>query len=46
MAKYRAIDVSDVRKLKTLEAENARLKKLLAHSILDNSILKELRGKH
>jgi len=40
------MDVSDARKLKTLEAENARLKKLLADSMLDNSILKDLLGKN
>jgi putative transposase len=39
------MDVSDARKLKTLEIENARLKKLLADSMLDNSILKDLLGK-
>lgn len=45
-AKYGGMDVSDARKLKTLETENARLKKLLADSMLDNSILKDLLGKH
>jgi putative transposase len=44
-AKFGGPDVSDTRKLKTLEAENARLKKLLAGSMLDVSILKELLGK-
>lgn len=44
-AKYGGMDVSDARKLKTLEAENARLKKLLADSMLDVSILKDLLGK-
>jgi putative transposase len=44
-AKYGGMDVSDARKLKTLETENARLKKLLADSMLDNSILKDLLGK-
>ncbi|MAB10087.1 MAG: IS3 family transposase [Hyphomonas sp.] len=44
-AKYGGMDVSDARKLKTLETENARLKKLLADSMLDNSILKDLPGK-
>lgn len=44
-AKFGGMDVSDVRKLKTLEAENARLKKLLADSMLDVSILKDLLGK-
>lgn len=41
----RGMDVSDARKLKTLETENARLKRLLADSMLDNSILKDLLGK-
>jgi putative transposase len=44
-AKFGGMDVSDARKLKTLEAENARLKKLLADSMLDVSILKDLLGK-
>ena len=44
-AKFGGLDVSDARKLKTLEAENARLKKLLADSMLDVSILKDLLGK-
>ena len=41
-AKFGGMDVSDARRLKTLETENARLKKLLADSMLDNSILKDL----
>ena len=45
-AKYGGLDVSDARKLKVLESENARLKKLLADSMLDNSILKDLLGKN
>lgn len=45
-AKYGGMDVSDARKLKALETENARLKKLLADSMLDNSILKDLLGKN
>ena len=44
-AKYGGMDVSDARRLKTLETENGRLKKLLADSMLDNSILKDLLGK-
>ena len=44
-AKFGGMDVSDARRLKTLETENARLKKLLADNILDNSILKDLLGK-
>ena len=45
-AKFGGMDVSDARRLKTLETENARLKKLLADSMLDNSILKDLLGKN
>lgn len=44
-AKYGGLDVSDARRLKTLEAENTRLKKLLADSMLDNAALKELLSK-
>lgn len=43
--KYGGMDVSDARKLKTLEAENARFKKLLADCMLDVSIPKDLLGK-
>ncbi len=39
-AKYGGMDVSDARKLKALEDENAKLKKLLAEAMLDNAILK------
>ncbi len=45
-AKFGGMDVSDARRLKVLETENARLKKLLADSLLDNSVLKDLLGKH
>ncbi len=44
-AKFGGMDVSDARKLKTLESENARLKKLLADTMLDNAVLKDLLGK-
>lgn len=44
-AKYGGMDVSEVRRLKALEDENARLKKLLADSLLDNAALKDLLGK-
>ena len=44
-AKYGGMDVSEARRLKTLEDENARLKKLLADSMLDNAALKDLLGK-
>jgi putative transposase len=40
------MDVSDARRLKTLEDENRKLKKLLAEQMLDNSTLKELLGKN
>ena len=39
------MDVSEARRLKALEDENARLKKLLADSMLDNAALKDLLGK-
>ena len=45
-AKFGGMDVSDARKLKTLETENARLKRLLAEQMLDNTILKDLLGKN
>ena len=38
---YGGMQVSQARRLKELERENARLKKLLAESVLDNAILKE-----
>ena len=44
-AKYGGMDVSDARKLKTLESENARLKRLLAEAELDKAVLKDLLGK-
>lgn len=43
--KFGTLDVSDPRKLKTLETENARLKRPLADSMLDNVALKDLLGK-
>ena len=39
------MDVSDARRLKALEDENARLKKLLAEAMLDNVVLKDLASK-
>lgn len=44
-AKYGGLDVSEARRLKALEDENAKLKRLLANTILDNVVLKELSGK-
>lgn len=40
--KYGGLDVSDARRLKALEDENAKLKKLLAEAMLDNAMLKEI----
>ena len=40
-SKYGGMDVSEARKLKQLEAENAKLKHLLADSMLDNRVLKD-----
>lgn len=44
-ARYGGLEVSDARKLKSLETENARLKRLLADAMLDNAVLKDLLGK-
>ena len=38
--KYRGMETEDIRRLKQLEAENGKLKRLLADSILDNDALK------
>jgi len=40
-SKFGGMDVSDARRLKVLEAENAKLKKLLAESLLENEVTKE-----
>ena len=44
-AKYGGLDVSEAKRLKALEDENHKLKKLLAESMLDNAALKELLSK-
>ena len=44
-AKYGGMDVSDARKLKALEDENRKLKKLLAEAMLDVAMLKDLNSK-
>lgn len=44
-ARYGGLDVSDVRRLKSLATENARLKRLLADAMLDTMVLKDLLGK-
>jgi putative transposase len=41
-AKFGGMDVSDAKRLKALEEENARLKRLLAESLLDQAALKDL----
>ena len=40
-SKFGGMDVSDARRLKTLEAEDAKLKKLLAESMLENVVSRE-----
>lgn len=42
-AKYGGMEVSDAHRLRQLEDENGKLKRLLADSMLDNAILKDLR---
>lgn len=41
-ARFGGLEVSDARRLKALEDENAKLKKLLAEAMLDNAILKDV----
>ena len=45
-SRYGGMEISDARKLKALEDENRRLKKLLAELMLDASTLKEMLGKN
>ena len=40
-AKYGGLEVSEARRLRALEDENARLKKLLAEAMLDNAMLRD-----
>ena len=44
-AKFGGLEVSDAKRLKALEDENAKLKKLLAEAMLDNAMLKEISSK-
>ncbi len=44
-AKYGGMELSDAKRLKQLEDENAKLKRLLADAMLDNVVLKDLLGK-
>lgn len=41
-ARFGGLEVSDARRLKALEDENSKLKKLLAEAMLDNAILKDV----
>ena len=45
-AKYGGLEVSEAKRLRALEDENRRLKKLLAEQMLDNAALKDLVGKN
>lgn len=45
-SKYGGMEASDAKKLRALEAENSKLKKMLAEQMLDNSTLKEMLGKN
>ena len=44
-AKFGGLEVSDAKRLKALEGENTRLKKLLAEAMLDNAMLKDVASK-
>ena len=44
-SKYGGLEVSDAKRLKALEDENNRLKRLLADAMLDNAVLKDLAAK-
>jgi putative transposase len=45
-SKYGGMEVSEAKKLKALEEENAKLKRLLAESVMDNATLKEMLAKN
>ena len=40
-SKFGGMDISEAKRLKVLEAENAKLKKLLAETMLENEVIKE-----
>jgi putative transposase len=44
-AKYGGLEVSEAKRLRSLEDENRRLKKLLAETMLDNAMLKDIASK-
>jgi putative transposase len=45
-SKYGGLEVSDAKRLKAMDDENRRLKKLLAEAMLDNAALRDLLGKN
>jgi putative transposase len=45
-AKYGGLELSDAKRLKALENENAKLKKLLVEAMLDNAMLKDVASKN
>ena len=45
-SKYGGMEVSEAKRLKQLEDENAKLKRLLAESVMDVSTLREMLGKN
>ena len=44
-AKFGGLDVSDAKRLKALEDENGKLKRLLAEAMLDNAVLKDINSR-
>ncbi len=44
-SKYGGLQVSEAKRLKALESENSQLKKLLAETMLDNAILRDVNSK-
>jgi len=44
-SKFGGLEVSDAKRLRALEGENGRLKRMLADAMLDNAALKDLLGK-
>jgi len=44
-SKFGGLEVSEAKRLRALESENARLKKLLAEAMLDNAMLKDIASK-
>ena len=44
-ARYGGMEVSEAKRLKALEDENAKLKRLLAEAMLDNAMLKDIASK-